>query len=319
MATLSLSEVTNTYGTYRGNSLVGERGNVGTVPNNGLEGINGVNYPFLSNLIVVINGASYTYSGYLNQLKLQGNPYISKQSLPTVEFTLDQLVNDPIPDTEVYEMEASGSASGSVFRTQYAESQVTKKMSTIDDVLFYLNDFFNPKNSDDILIPSSFGSWALNTTSYDVDLDVVGLYPGLEFEELGEALAIKPSTPPTKTESKPPPPEPIVNVEPPKEINIVSPPIEEIKETPIQIGPETPDPFTRDPFSDIIDPIGFAINTRAQNLSGLQSGNTYGSAPTGRDEVIKPLGAGRFTGEQKRASDGSNWVWIPGLGGWTSA
>ena len=44
MATnLSLSEITNTYGTYRGNSLVGPRNSVGTVPNDGLEGINGVN------------------------------------------------------------------------------------------------------------------------------------------------------------------------------------------------------------------------------------------------------------------------------------
>lgn len=290
MATLSLSEVTNTYGTYRGNSLVGERGNVGTVPNDGLEGINGVNYPFLSNLIVVINGASYTYSGYLNQLKLQGNPYISKQSLPTVEFTLNQLVNDPIPDTEVYE-----SDSVSVFRTQYAESQVTKRMSTIDDVLFYLNDFFNPKNSDEVLDPFAFGSWELNTTSYDVDLDVVGLYPGLEFEELGEALSIKPSTPPTKTESKGTPPEPIISVEPPKEINIVSPPIEKIKETPIEI---VIPPFD---FSDIeIGPIN--IGAGSGNF-GFSNSTNFGSGisndgfgfDSNRDDNIT-LGFERFGG-----------------------
>jgi len=248
MATLSLSEVTNTYGTYRGNSLVGQRGNVATVPNDGLEGINGVNYPFLSGIIVKINGASYTSSGYLNQLKLQGNPYISKRSLPTIEFKLDQLVNDPIPDTEVYD---------GVFRTQYAESQVTKKMSTIDDVLFYLNDFFNPKNSDDVLNPASFGSWALNTTSYDVDLDVVGLYPGLEFEELGEALAIKPSTPPTKTESKPPPPEPIISV---------------VEEKPIAVIKPKPEP------KEVTTSTGIKINTPTGTFTGVNQNFLLGDA-----------------------------------------
>ena len=97
MATnLSLSEITNTYGTYRGNSLVGPRNSVGTVPNDGLEGINGVNFPFLAGIVIKINGQSYADSGWLNSVKVKGNPYLSKRSLPTISFTLDQLVNDPL-------------------------------------------------------------------------------------------------------------------------------------------------------------------------------------------------------------------------------
>lgn len=226
MATnLSLSEVTNTYGTYRGNSLIGPLSNVATVPNDGLEGISGVNFPFLAGIIIKINGQSYAYSGWLNQLKQKGNPYLSKRSLPTISFTLNQLVNDPVPETIVH---------GNVTRSAYSESSVSKRMSTINDVLFYLNDFFNPKNSDEVLNTQSFGGWTLNTTSYDVDIDVVGGYPGFQFEEFGEALQPPPSNPPTQTEEKTPPPEPIVEVAEEQEINVVKPNITLVPEMIIQ-------------------------------------------------------------------------------------
>lgn len=228
MATnLSLSEITNTYGTYRGNSLVGPRNSVGTVPNDGLEGISGVNFPFLAGIVIKINGQSYADSGWLNSVKVKGNPYLSKRSLPTISFTLDQLVNDPIPETYVH---------GAVTRSKYSESFITKRMSTINDVLFYLNDFFNPKNSDEVLSTQSFGATALNTTQYDVEIDVVGGYPGFEFEEFGEALTPPPSLPPTATEAKTPPPEPIVETVEEKPIPINPPKPEEIMQAPLSLG-----------------------------------------------------------------------------------
>jgi hypothetical protein len=247
MATpLSLSEVTNTYGTYRGNSLVGIRGAVGTVPNNGLEGINGVNYPFLEGIIVKINGASYTYSGYLNQLKLQGNPFISKSTIPTVSFTLDQLVEEK-EETIVYE---------GVTRTQYSEANVNKRMSSINDILFYLNDFFNPNTSDTVLSPYSIGGWSLSTTDYSPDLDVVGEYPGLQFEAT-PGLAIKPSTPPTVEEPKKPEPKPIIEVTEPKPIEIIKP-----KPEPAQTVTST----------------GIKINTPAGTFTGVNQNFLLGDA-----------------------------------------
>ena len=66
---ISLSDITNQYGTYSGNSLRGPLGSIGSVRNDGLEGISGVNYPYLNGIIVKINGAAYTDSGYLNALK----------------------------------------------------------------------------------------------------------------------------------------------------------------------------------------------------------------------------------------------------------
>lgn len=237
---LSLSEVTNNYGTYQGNSLVGERGSTATVPNDGLEGIIGVNYPFLSGIIVKINGASYTYSGYLNQLKLQGNPFVSKSTIPTISFTLDQLVNTPIPDTIVY---------GSTTRTVYSEANVTKRMSTIEDILFYLNDFFNPNTSDIVLSPITIGGWTLNTTDYNVDLDVNGIYPGLEFEEYdGLKGIVRPSLPPSQTEPKVPDPEPIIELPPKKDPIVVKPKLPPPIDLPAPPRDEEPPPLPVEPI-----------------------------------------------------------------------
>lgn len=293
MATnLSLSEVTNTYGTYRGNSLIGPLSNVATVPNDGLEGISGVNFPFLAGIVIKINGQSYAYSGWLNQLKQKGNPYLSKRSLPTISFTLNQLVNDPIPETVVH-----GIGLTAVTRSAYSESSVSKRMSTINDVLFYLNDFFNPKNSDEVLSTQSFGGWTLNTTSYDVDIDVVGGYPGFQFEEFGEALAPPPSNPPTQTEEKTPPPEPIVEVAEEQEINVVKPNITLVPEMIIQ--PDISDflindsvDFSREIFST---PIGLRdTGLREQYDTGdygpmaeildtlARGGSSSGGSPFGR-------------------------------------
>ena len=229
MAITSLSEVTNDYGSYRGNSLIGERGTAVTVPNDGLEGIVGKPYPFLNGVILELEGTLYTDQGYLNALKAAGNPYISKRSLPIVSFKLSDLT-DLVPDIEVYNED------GPVYRTQYAEANVTKRMSTIDDILFYLNDFFNPDTTDTVLSPQSIGSFELGTTSYSSELDVNGLYPGLEFETLEDiktATTVKVSTPPTITEPKKPEPRVEVTVPEEKPLSVNLPP------TPVEVKTKT--------------------------------------------------------------------------------
>ena len=222
MAITSLSEVTNDYGSYRGNSLIGERGTAVSVPNDGLEGIVGKPYPFLNGILLEIGGALYTDQGYLNALKAAGNPYLSKRSLPVVSLNLSDLT-ELVPDIEVYKDDES------VYRTQYAEANVTKRMSTIDDILFYLNDFFNPNTTDTVLEPTAIGSFELGTTSYSPDLDVNGLYPGLEFEafeDIKTATTVKISTPPTQTEPKKQEPKVEVKVPEEKPLSVVIPPQE---------------------------------------------------------------------------------------------
>lgn len=225
MAITSLSDVTNNYGTYRGNSLVGPRGSVGTVPNDGLAGIVGKNLPFLNGILLKIEGTIYTDQGYLNALKAAGNPYISKRSLPVVSLRLSDLTAE-LPETIVYE---------DTTRTIYAEANVTKRMSTIDDILNYLNDFFNPNTSDTTLDPLTIGGWELTTSEYNVDLDVAGEYPGLQFEESG--LGIKISTPPTAQTPKEPEPVPVVEIEPEKEIAIITPELDNFDFSDIVIPP----------------------------------------------------------------------------------
>ena len=201
---ISLSDITNQYGSYSGNSLRGPLGSIGSVQNDGLEGINGVNYPYLNGIIVKINGAAYTDSGYLNSLKRLGNPYISKSTIPTVSVTLSSVTRQE-PDIIVH---------GSTTRTAYAEVAVNRKITTVNDVLRYLNDFFNPNTTDTVLSPQTIGSFSIFTTTYSPDLDVNGQYPGLAFEtyeDIASAASVTISTPPTITQPKPP--EPVVQVE----------------------------------------------------------------------------------------------------------
>lgn len=228
MAITSLSEVTNDYGSYRGNSLIGERGAAVTVPNDGLEGIVGKPYPFLNGILVKIGGTIYTDQGYLNALKRASNPYISKRSLPMVSFPNISALTQEVEDVKVHD------DNGGTYRTQYAEVAITKRMSTVDDILFYLNDFFNPNTSDEVLAPAVIGSFNFLTTTYSADLDVNGLYPGLEFEtyeDIATATSVKISTPPTQTEPKKPEPEVVVEVIEEKPLSVVVPPqVIEIKQ-----------------------------------------------------------------------------------------
>jgi len=210
---ISLSDITNQYGTYSGNSLRGPLGSIGSVRNDGLEGISGVNYPYLNGIIIKINGAAYTDAGYLNSLKRLGNPYISKSTIPTISVTLGSVTRQE-PDVIVH---------GGTTRTRYAEVAVTRKITTVTDVLTYLNDFFNPNTTDTVLAPQSIGSFSIFTTSYSPDLDVSGQYPGLEFEtfeDISTATSVTISTPPTITQPKPPEPVIKVEAEEPKPITV---------------------------------------------------------------------------------------------------
>jgi len=267
MAITSLSEVTNDYGSYRGNSLIGERGTAVTVPNDGLEGIVGKPYPFLNGILLEIGGTIYTDQGYLNALKAAGNPYISKRSLPVVSLRLSDLT-ELVPDIQVYDED------GPVYRTQYAEANITKRMSTIDDILFYLNDFFNPNTTDTVLEPTVIGSFNLGTTSYSPDLDVNGLYPGLEFETLEDiktATTVKISTPPTQTEPKKQEPKVEVKVLEEKPLSVVIPP-QEI-ETKFKTS------------------TGITINTPTGTFTGINSNFLLGDADrnTGNADVRSTL------------------------------
>ena len=305
MATLSLSEVQNDYGTYRGNSLVGELGSVGTVPNAGLEGINGVNAPFLNGIVLRIDDTLYTDTGYLNQLKLAGNPYIDINTLPTVVVTLKQL-------TSFGDEPLVNGFGGLIPQSQYAETSGFSPMSSVTKVLQYLNDFFNPNTTDVTLSPVSVGTLGSpSPSSYFVDVDLEGgSYAGMQFD-------VNPKRDGVVTPSQPPG-DPVVTepAEPIEiEVNDVPTPVSIIKQKPELIDVTSPDITRTNTFTETTGPNAQLVKT----LSSYQTGNTYGYTNTGVVEPTKPTGTGSYTGERRTASDGSSWVWIPGLGGWTKA
>jgi len=155
-------------------------------------------------------------------------------------------------------------------------------MSTIDDILFYLNDFFNPNTTDTVLEPTVIGSFNLGTTTYSPDLDVNGLYPGLEFETLEDiktATTVKISTPPTQTEPKKQEPKVEVKVLEEKPLSVVIPP----QETETKFKTST----------------GITINTPTGTFTGINSNFLLGDADlnTGNADV-------RSTIRQLSTSDG---------------
>ena len=229
-------------------------------------------------MIVKINGAAYTYSGYLNSLKLLGNPYISKSTIPTVDVTL----------ASVTRQESDVIVHGSTTRTRYAEVAVTNKLNTVNDVLRYLNDFFNPNTTDTVLAPQSIGSFRIFTTSYSADLDVSGLYPGLEFEtyeDIASATSVTISTPPTITEVKQPEPAVDVKVSAPKPIPVTK--------APTPPGPKVDSDFL---LNDSVDDTKQILSTsNGLQITGLQ--DKYDTGDYGpMQSILDNLAAGEGFG-----------------------
>ena len=241
MAIIQLLGLQNDYGSYRGNTLTGRSGSVANVPNNGLGGILGRNLPHLSGLIINIDGVGYTDSSYLNGLKASGNPYLSKNTLPTIEVTLGGLNaefakeyawEDPdLSDKSTLEIfsENRNAEGKKMERLDYAEAIVVTKLNTVDDYLNYFNDFFNPTRTE-ILRPSKLtpenastpqpgiGRWITNPTQYFVIEDDEGRYPGMQFLPLGTATVE--STQPPVPDPEPDPEPVVVTVEAPAEIEV---------------------------------------------------------------------------------------------------
>ena len=253
MAIIQLSGLQNDYGSYRGNTLTGRSGSVGNVPNNGLGGILGRNLPHLSGLIINIDGVGYTDSSYLNGLKASGNPYLSKNTLPTIEVTLGGLNTEFAKEYAWDEPDLQTAVDifpeRKVERLDYAEAVVAVKLNTVDDYLNYFNDFFDPTRTE-ILRPSKLtsenastpqpgiGRWILmsehyNTkdgpveyikTGYAPELDERGDYPGMKFMPFDDMRAetdtdeIKVITPPVPDPE--PDPEPVVVTVEPQPIDV---------------------------------------------------------------------------------------------------
>lgn len=265
---LSISQLVNDYGTYSGGTLIGQLGARATVPSNGWGGVRGVPYSNIT-FIVKVNGTDYASSAWLAEQK-NGNPYIHQRSVARVNTrNVSSMTIDSTPFAN---------------RTDelYAEVRATTTLGKNDDnILKYINYLLDGSDEASKAIPT-FGTFTPTLSSnpnppsnrvitsptgktYDVgkvvgtrggqswlgvyqpENDLEGGYPGMTFKPTGydgsiggeEALSV--SIPPVPTDV---------------EEEVVVPPIEIIKQEPLEMEPIS---FTD--LSDYLDPIFGDINT----------------------------------------------------------
>ena len=306
---LSISQLVNDYGSYSGKTLIGIRGARKTVPGSGFGGIQGVPYDNIT-FIVKVNGTRYASSRWLSQQQ-NGNPYIHSTSVARID--LQDIPYAPIEDIidirgVPKNMTGKREPLSLKLGEQFAEVNATSKLTTDDAILSFINDLLS--ESPDVKPWDNYGNFepkiytgtppgtppdvpdfienklgepfevGVRTPyggTYNPELDMKGLYPGMEFEPkkvslfgvVGEA-ALAVSIPPT-TE--------VVDV---KEI-----PIPPIEIEPIDLGPY----FTYDKFLDGFD---FGVD----NLNPITNNNVFGDTGIntgGLDSLMSLGGAAGLT------------------------
>ena len=193
---LTLSQLVNDYGSYSGNTLRGLYGASASVPNRGFGDVRGVPYDNIT-FIIKVNGTKYASSKWLSQQQ-NGNPYLSSNTVPRIDS-----VNVPTPPLNYLDTSGEGE--------KYAEIKATSKLTNDTAILNYINELLSP--SDEVKDAKEWGSWSGNVTrkvtvptiiqdplgnpyqigvvgskygnTYNADIDLGGVYPGLEFEETG--------------------------------------------------------------------------------------------------------------------------------------
>lgn len=139
--------LTNTYGSYSGNTLIGELGSRGSVPNSGFGGVQGVSYPSLT-FIVEIDGQKYASSQWLAQQR--SNPYKSQTTVAGAGLRIK--LNDAI--------DVGVDNQGQTLEDQeaYAEVMVSKNLKSVDDVLQHIA-WLVDENIDSLRTVTDYGNW----------------------------------------------------------------------------------------------------------------------------------------------------------------
>ena len=140
-------ELTNDYGSYSGNTLIGELGSRGNVPNSGFGGVKGVPYPSLT-FIVEIDGQKYASSQWLAQQR--SNPYKSQSTVAGAGLKIS--LNDAI------DIGADNQGQTLEQQEEYAEVKVNKNLQTADDVLKHIA-WLVDENTDALRTVTDYGAW----------------------------------------------------------------------------------------------------------------------------------------------------------------
>lgn len=331
---INLNTLVNDYGTYTGNSLVGELGSTANIPNKGFTGVRGVAYDNIT-FIIEIDGIKYASSKWLSQQ--QNTPYQDESTVAGAGLKISTSQATTIP--------ADNQGQTLSQQENYAEVRVSKNLKTADDILKHINWLVD--DGDSLRSVGEYGSWQWNydTTpgrnstiitsplgtefevgvtytgfsspiaggfvgKYNADTDYRGSSPGLRFSGTGwdgtvsgeSALTQIPTTTSETTQVVNEVDSTIIDDVPQQEQVVVE-----------QADVSTTTTETPSAFTETTGP----NSQLASTLSSYQTGNTYGYTNTGVIEPIKPTGVGSYTGQYGYGSDGSTWIWIPGQGGWT--
>jgi len=191
---ITLDTLVNDYGTYQGNTLIGERGARATIPNKGFDGVQGVPYNNLT-FIIEIDGKQYASSQWLSTQK--NTPYQDKKTIAGsgMRFTSDMF--------KLSTSEASILLDSEIF----SEMTITSNLNDSTDKILQHIDWL-VSDGDSLRTVTDYGSWEVNlyktaaATSqitdplgnpytigvtgpkghtYNAELDFGGSYPGLEF------------------------------------------------------------------------------------------------------------------------------------------
>ena len=147
-------DLRNQYGNYNGNTIVGNYSkNQITLEPQEIGDITSVPGDF--RVIYSIDGQLFGSSTYLSEIRNSDNPYITKSTLPIIEFNSSDLINST--DFKV--------------REDYSESTVTSTLENVSDLSKHIAWLLD-KSQQELRKPNiDYGSYTVAITQYDSEND----------------------------------------------------------------------------------------------------------------------------------------------------
>ena len=148
------ADLRNQYGTYSSNTIVGNYSqNQITLEPQEIGDITSVPGDF--RVIYSIDGQLFGSSTYLSEIRNSDNPYITKSTLPIIEFNSSDLINST--DFKV--------------REDYSESTVTSTLENVSDLSKHIAWLLD-KSQQELRKPNiDYGSYTVAITQYDSEND----------------------------------------------------------------------------------------------------------------------------------------------------
>lgn len=143
---ITLNDLINDYGSYSGNTLVGERGARANIPNAGFGGVSGVPYDNIT-FIVEIDGKKYASSKWLATQK--NTPYQDQNNVAGAGLS--------IRTASATRIDSDNQGQTLQDQERYAEVTVSKNLKSADDILKHINWLVS--DGDALRSVSDYGSW----------------------------------------------------------------------------------------------------------------------------------------------------------------